>query len=166
MALDPSLYTTLKTDIEANTDPTVIQALADRADNVIADWYNGDSAFYVFKQGRQALADVGDQMDGAELGNMTGANTDRLNNFFTMRPSGIDGSRADNRAFFEDVFSGAGGAITRPKLGDAGTFWSRLATFAEAVFASGTGTQGDPGTLGGFSGNLTANDVSMALNNG
>lgn len=146
-ALTDAQKATLKTDILANTDPVVVQARIDGANGVIASWYSGDaSPDYWVWQSIRSLDQVGLSLDGVDIGNITSANAERVGVFFTAVPGGVVPSRADHRAFFDDVFSGAVGATTRANL-DA--LWRRLANRLEKLFATGpgTGTNADPATL-------------------
>ena len=163
MALTEAQRTTLAADIRANTDQDVIDALAIRNDTELTRLYNLDSTFYCYKS-RITVADIGMEFDYAEVANLTSANQERLQTFRSYNQDEVNASRTDIHAFFADVFSGAAGANTRVKLGDdpVGTAWSRFVTVAEEVFASGTGTQAAPGTLG-WEGTLTTNDVGRAL---
>lgn len=138
---------TLKTDILANTAPVVVQARIDGANGVIAGWYSDNATpdFWVW-QSTRSLEEVGRSLDGSDLGNITPANAERVGIFFTTQPGGVVPARADHRAFFDDVFSGANGATTRVNL-DA--LWRRLANRLEELFATGpgAGTNADPATL-------------------
>lgn len=65
-----------------------------------------------------------------------------------------------NRAFFDDVFSGAGGTNTRAALL---VLWKRLATRIEKLFATGTGSDAVPATLV-FEGEVSVQDIIEARN--
>ena len=54
-------------------------------------------------------------------------------------PQGVNPSKTDVRAFFADIFSGAGGALTLAQLL---ILWRRTITRMERLFATGTGTPG------------------------
>jgi hypothetical protein len=176
MTLTPAQLTTFKADIEANTDPVIVQALLDGAVGVIASWYNEGSTFWVWRPDVSA-AEIGSAVNLKDLGNIISANSERITTAFTLVNSNggqFHGDRTDHRAFFADMFSGANGATTRPIIRDA---WQRLATEIEKLFATGTGTQatgeiddgtgvpaaGDPGELV-FEGVINTNDVIAALN--
>jgi hypothetical protein len=71
-------------------------------------------------------------------------------------------SLADRRNAFNDIFSGAGGATTRASLL---ALWKRLATNAQKLFSSGTGSDPAPATTDANVGDsfaLTAGDVLAA----
>lgn len=62
---------------------------------------------------------------------------------------------------FQDIFSGAGKATSRQAVLNAG---KRAATRAEKLFATGTGSNGSPGTMA-FEGAITVQDVAAARAN-
>ncbi len=57
---DPSIQQTLAAAIRANTDPTIVSAVASRNDDVIRDWYNVESSTDAWRTDidGQALFDV------------------------------------------------------------------------------------------------------------
>ena len=93
------------------------------------------------------------------LAAITAGNNDKLANFAAWNET-IDPQRADQRAFFDDIFSVAAGATTRAALN---ALWRRTTTRAENIFAVGTGTEASPAVLG-WEGNVSLNDISDALN--
>lgn len=104
-----------------------------------------------------AVASVGDAINGTELGNLTTANTSRLQviqGFFMQR--GLNPSKADIRQMFDDIFSTGG--VTKASLL---VLWKRFATVGEKVFATGTGSDAAPGTVV-IDGNISAADVQAA----
>ncbi|MBD3671899.1 MAG: hypothetical protein HUJ26_00100 [Planctomycetaceae bacterium] len=128
--------TTLGNHIRANTD------VNGNLGNIgaIIDAYNADSSFFVWRENVPA-GELGEVFDLSNVGNLTSANIERLTGAFAIVNSNggeFHGSREDHRAFFEDVFSGAAGNETRPAVLSA---WQRLATLAESLFATGTGTE-------------------------
>ena len=114
MALTPQQLATLKADILA--DPA-LNAFPNNADGntAIANAYNQNAspAFTVWKTNVSITA-IGDKFNGAELGGLTSANQTRLQTIAQYSPMGVNPSLADRRQFFDDIFSGAGGAVTRP----------------------------------------------------
>jgi hypothetical protein len=101
---------------------------------------------------------VGDNIIGSELAGLTSINLTRLQTILQLSPGGLNPSLADRRAFFDDVFSGAGGAGTRAKLL---ILWKRSATRAEKLFAVGTGSDATPASLV-FEGSLNTADIEAA----
>jgi hypothetical protein len=154
--MTPNELTTLAAAIRASTDPDVVAALAIRNDVGLADLYNRDSTFVVWRSAvppeeyREAIvwADC-DALSAAKARSwewLTGAMTLPL-----------DTTKANVRAGLADVWPVG---TTRTQLLAA---CKRYATQAEALFATGSGTSGTPGTLV-WEGMLGHWDVSEALN--
>jgi hypothetical protein len=158
MSLTPAQLQTLKTAIAG--DPTLSsQPMTSAGAASIANSMNANAspAFTVWKT-NVAINAVGKAFNGTELGNLTSANQTRLQTIAIYLAGGVNPTLADNRAFFDDIFSGAGGAITRASLL---TLWKRLATRGEKLYATGTGSDPSPATLV-FEGNITSDDVQQA----
>jgi hypothetical protein len=126
-------------------------------------------AFTVWKTS-VPLQRVGDNFVGTDLAGLSSLNHTRLLTVVTLSGAGVNPSLADRRAFFDDIFSGAGGAATRAKLL---VLWKRLATVGEKLFATGTGSDASPATLASTTvgdvlvysdGPVTAGNVSQARN--
>jgi hypothetical protein len=151
---------TLKAAINADG---VLAALPNNSDTAIfiAQQFNANSSpvFTVWKTS-VPIVEVGDNFSGTELAGLTTANNTRLQTIAAYSPT-VNPSLADRRQFFDDVFSGAGGTITRPKLL---ALWKRPATRAEQLFATGTGSVPSPATLV-FEGQVLPNEVEAARNN-
>jgi hypothetical protein len=149
---------TLKADIAA--DPTLGQ-LAHTPDNafaVAAAYSQPASPAYTVWKTRVTITEVGDNFVATELAGLTALNSDRLRTIAVYSPDGVNPSLADRRAFFDDVFSGAGGNATRPRLL---ALWKRTASRLEKLFAAGTGTVNSPATLT-IEGTLSIQDVQDA----
>lgn len=114
-------------------------------------------AFTVWKT-NVSLTAVGDNFVGTELAGLTSLNVSRLQVIADYSAGGVNPSMGDRRAFFDDVFSGAGGALTRAKLL---ILWKRFATRQEALFAVGTGTDLIPATMA-VEGRLSVADAILA----
>lgn len=163
MSLTPSQLTTLKTDILANTDPAVIQAVTDGANNVIADWYNQEaSPAYIVYRPKVSRDEMAQAIELDDVANITDADSARLVRFFDLRPDGFYGELASERAGFDDVLSSAAGDDSQQAVA---ALWKRSATYGEKALANGTGagSDADPDTMG-FEGAVSANDVRDALN--
>lgn len=160
MALTTEQSTTLAAHIRASSDPVVVAALAIRGDGDIAIEYNKETSFVAYKPS-VTVDEIGVAFDYAEVANKTSGDNERLQVFRAYNQDSIDPSRDDIREFFDDVFSAAGGVNTRANLA---ILWVSLVNLTEQIFATGTGTGGDPGTLV-FAGTISGNDVSTALNN-
>lgn len=125
----------------------------------IAAAFNLDAApaFTVWKT-NVSITKVGDNIVATELAGLSTLNATRLQTIAVFSTEGVNPSLADRRAFFDDVFSGAGGTATRAKLL---VLWKRLATRAEKLFATGTGSDASPATVT-FEGKITFTDVEAA----
>jgi hypothetical protein len=100
-------------------------------------------AFTVWKP-MVTITQVGDNIVATELAGLSALNSTRLQTIVGLSQSGFNPTLADRRAFFDDVFSGAGGALTRAKLA---ILWKRLASRCERVFTTGTGSDVSPGVI-------------------
>lgn len=116
------------------------------ANAAIAGWYNlpRSSNWTVWRR-TVPLAEIGKKLNGAELGGLSSLNHTRLQTviILTNATGGADPSLADQRAFWDDIFSGAGGAVTRPALL---ILWKRLASNLQKLFSTGTGSDAVPAT--------------------
>jgi hypothetical protein len=74
--------------------------------------------------------------------------------------AGVNPSLPDCRQFFDDIFSGAGGTNTRANLL---ALWKRLATRAEKLYATGTGSDPSPAVMV-VEGAISYQDVMIARN--
>jgi hypothetical protein len=122
-------------------------------------WANASTVTFITWKSKVTIEEVGDNIVGTELSGLSTLNTTRLQAIIMLSPNGVNPSKGDRRAFFDDVFSGTGGALTRPKLL---ALWKRPATRAERVFATGTGTDLAPATLI-WEGALSDNDVARII---
>jgi hypothetical protein len=134
---------TLKTAIQA--DPTANTFYVNGDLTGLAGYLNAlaSPVFRVWKS-IVSVTEVGDNIVATELAGLTTLNATRLQTIAMYSGGGINPALADRRAFFDDVFSGAGGTLTRPKLL---ALWKRDATRFEKVFAVGTGSDAVPATL-------------------
>ncbi len=159
MPLDSAQLTTFKSDLDANTDTVIVQALIDGTNNVIAAWYNDNVSpdFFVWRT-EITTAEVKSVVDWSEY---IGRSDGERGAFILLIEDGIvDASRVNVRSGFTDIFSGPQGAVTRTALI---ALAKRLANRIEAVLiSSGSGSVPDPGTMG-FEGGITRLDVAAAL---
>jgi hypothetical protein len=159
MALTPAQQATVKADILAQGDLNTFQDGPDGS-FAIALLYNAASspAFIVWKT-NVSIGDVGKKFNGTELAGLTTGNQTRLQTIAAFLAGGVNPSVIDNRAFFDDVFSGAGGTNTRANLL---ALWKRTATrFEKLLFASGTGSDASPAVLG-YEGVVSYQDIDTA----
>lgn len=158
MALTPAQLATLKANILADPALAAQPMTADGA-FAIAAAYNllAAPAFTVWKT-TVSITQIGDKFNGTELAGLSSLNQSRLQTIAQYSPTGVNPSLADRRAFFDDIFSGAGGAITRANLL---ALWKRLATRAEKLYATGAGSDAAPATLT-VEGALSFHDIEQA----
>ena len=165
MALTSGQLTTLKADILANTDPAVIQALADGNDGAVAEWYNLDAApdYWIFRD-LVPSDEVRDAIDAQNIADMTSADRDRTVLLLGIRSDrGFSGANTRDRSAWDDIFSTAAGDESQQAIL---ALWSRAASNTEKVFVLGTNT-GATSALAdttSFQGDITFRDVRDALN--
>lgn len=158
--LTPAQIATLKTAINAETDPTFVALRNAGATGAMAEWFNQPHATFIVWKTQVGIVEIGNAIVSTELVGLTSINLQRLQTISDYSDGTLNPSLADRRAAFDDVFSGAGGTNTRPRLL---ALWKRFATRGERVFATGTGTSASPGTLV-FEGAITDADVVQAVN--
>ena len=142
--LTTAQLTTLKAAIDADQ---VLSAYPNNSDGAydMAQFLNQPTspAFIVWKT-NTTIQETTKAFNGSEWAGMTSANHTRLQTVRQWLEDSYDASRADIRAMFNDVWSGAGGANTRTALL---AVWKRTATKAEKIFATGTGSDASPANL-------------------
>jgi hypothetical protein len=158
MPLTAPQLATLRAAIDADQ---VLAAFPNNPDGHIevAKAFNASASpsFTVWKS-NVSINDVGKAFNGSELAGLTTGNQTRLQTIALYLAGGVNPSIASNRAFFDDVFSGAGGTNTRAALL---ALWKRLATRGEKLYATGTGSDASPATLV-VEGAISARDVEEA----
>ena len=157
--MTPAQLAILAAHITASPDLNVYPNNSDGA-FAIAQLLNlpADPAFTVWKNS-VSKNDVGKAFVATALASITSGNNDKLANFAAWNET-VEPWRADQRAFFDDIFSVAAGATTRAALL---VLWKRLATRGEKLFATGTGSDASPATLG-YEGSISYPDVQLARN--
>jgi len=158
MALTTVQLQALKSAIATETDPVFVTLRATNDESGMAAWYNLTSTFVAWKS-KVTLLETGQAFNGTEWAGMTSANHTRLTDVALWISSGYDAAKADIRAMFNDIWSGAGGTNTRANLL---TLWKRFATRGEKIYCTGAGSDASPGIFT-FEGVLTAQDISDAL---
>lgn len=131
----------------------------------VAGWYNltASPSFTLWRKS-VPLAEIAVTLNGAELAGLSTLNHTRLQTVITLvnASGGANPSVTDQRAFWDDIFSGAGGTNTRAALL---VLWKRLASNIDKLFATGTGTDAVPAISVFGDGVLAdASDVNSALN--
>jgi len=116
-------------------------------------------AFTVWKTS-VTITQIGDNIVATEIAGLSSLNATRLQTIVQLSGDGINPSLADRRAFFDDIFSGAGGVGTKAKLL---ILYKRLANRFERIYATGTGSDAVPATLV-LEGTVSASVIDTARN--
>ena len=157
MQLTTAQSAALKAAILAETDPTLVAALAVRNDTGIAEWYNAATSFVVWRSAvpvaEYRAAVVWTEVDALTVGRAR--IWDWLTGSFTLP---INAADLNVRQGIADAFGPS--TTTRSNLLAVA---KRVATRAEQLLATGTGSTNSPGTMGA-EGLLSAGDVSAVLN--
>jgi len=140
--MTPEQYQLLANHIRTNTDPAIVAAFPLRNDGQIQEWYNLDSAFVVWRslltpeQARDAISG-GDGL--AQLDNLTAGKRDSL-------LWALSGDTHPTNTAQRTAIEGLCGTQNTLKAAILAA-QKRFATRAEAIYATGTGTNAVPGTL-------------------
>lgn len=121
-------------------------------------WLNTAGTFVVWRT-NVTNDELGDAMNGTEVAGLSSLNMQRLQVLAAYSGGSQNMARADRRAAFDAVFSGAGGATTRAAMA---VLWKRSALRVEQALATGTGTTGTPGLLT-FEGAVSEVDAARLL---
>jgi hypothetical protein len=157
MALTTAQQTVLAAHIRANTDAEVVAALAGRNDTELTRLYNLDSTFVVWRP-TVAVEEYRDALDWTEVDNITAAKA-RIWEWVTGNMTlSLETGKPNVRAGLAQVW--AVNSDTRAALL---AIADRLATLAESLYATGTGSAASQGALV-FEGSISTNDVGRALN--
>lgn len=157
--LTPAQATTLAAALRAETNQTVIDALAIRNDNGLTDWCNATTSYIVWRTSVPLEEIMRNGMDWTRVDNLSVGKAriwDWLSRLGTINPSQVN-----VRAGIDATWVGT--AADLAVRAAVYTHCKRAATWAEKRFASGTGSDAVPGTLT-FDGTLQQSDVSAALN--
>ena len=128
--------------------------------NSLRAWLNAKGTFVVW---RTSITndELGDAMNGTEVAGLSSLNMQRLQVLAAYSGGSQNMARADRRAAFDAVFSGAGGATTRAAMA---ILWKRNAMRVEQALATGTGTTATPGLLV-YEGEISETDAVRLLYN-
>jgi hypothetical protein len=155
MQLTQAQLQTLKTAINTNTDPTFVGYRNSGNAGAMAGWYNVASTFVVWKWS-VTIVETGEAFNGTEWAGKTSADIERLTSVATYL-SQYNASDDDIRTMFNDIWSGAGGQITRANLL---ALWKRFALKGEQLYCTGTGTDAVPGKLNATAqGDITTQNI-------
>jgi len=163
--LNDAQITILANDINNSTDPEVIAARDTRNDTLMAEIYNRDSAYWVWRTSlteEELVSDTspdGTVWDWTVFIGRSQGERDAFARIFNTDHT-INPALAQVRSGLADIFSGPQGADQRTHMLAMG---KRLATRGEELFATGTGSSASPGTMD-FEGAITIQDIGKALN--
>lgn len=154
--LTDTQQTTLAAHIRASSDQTVIDALAIRNDTELAWLYNLDSSYVVWRE----LVTPEEYQEGivwTEIDNLTVGKA-RIWEWITRSMTvGYDATQPNIRAGLGEAFKNLDTATNLIPIS------KELATIAQELYATGTGSTADPGVRV-VVGDITSNDVSYSLN--
>ncbi len=163
MALTPEQQTVLKTHIEANTDPVIVQALLDGASSLIAAEYNklASPDYYCWRTS-MLVAEIRELVDWDEVVSRT--TNDLLAFQILTSTNSVNPSNASVRQAFTSIFSGGQGVNSRTALANAA---KTTVSLVEKVLAlqSAVGDSDNPDNFG-FEGIIGHTEISKALING
>lgn len=173
--------TALKAAILAETNSTLVAARATGNVGAIAEFYNAESAAYVWKSS-VPVSDIFSMITWASMtpvdvpdGTQAWANRSlacqgkqfNLQTMLAGRET-LPSSKANIRAGLQDALTnipaGPGGTAIAANWVGVRDLMKRLATRCEALFAVGAGSQGAPSDLV-FNGYVTVEEVIQAINN-
>lgn len=178
--MTPAQLTTLKAAIQAETDPTFVGYRDSGSTGLMAEWFNGASAFVVWRTYTPSAEIANalnwanftpkDTPDGTTLwGNRALAcrcKQENIQNLFLASGGFVASGRANIRQGLQDsltdIPAGTGGTLVSGGWAAVRTAMQRVATRGEKVFATGTGTSANPGSLT-FEGMVSDSDVVQAL---
>jgi plastocyanin len=159
MQLTTAQLQTLKNDINANTDPEFAAFRTAGNAGQMAEWYNVDSTFIVFKP-TELTTSIGDVISYVAVAALTDANVNKLNLFYTTQPSNFEPAHADQRQYLADVFSGALGGAGQATRDALDALYRRAALKGEKLYCTGTGTTVAPGALNATAqGDITTQNI-------
>jgi hypothetical protein len=134
---------TLKTYIENVPEWAALPNNSDTAYFIAGELNKAATPAFIVWKTEVPRNEVGKAFVASALAAITAGNNDKLANFAAWNES-VNPSRADQRQFFDDVFSVAAGATTRAALL---ALWKRQANQVEKLFATGTGSDASPATM-------------------
>lgn len=167
--MTPEQITTLSTALLSTQDAELQAAVVARNDSEVARLLNLPAvpAFTVYKSalsrhdiltGTSSTGTTFSWTAGAYITRSQGER-DAFREIFNSTGT-VNPALPSIRAAFADIFSGAGGVGNRAHIT---AMSKRTVTACERVFATGAGSDADPGLLG-FEGSVSVSDVSAALN--
>jgi hypothetical protein len=153
---------TLNTDIKADPVLNAFPNDQDGNEKIVKAYEQLAAPSFTVWKSNVEIVKIGDNIVATELAGLSTLNATRLQTVVMLSAGGINPSLPDRRAFFDDIFSGVGGAATRAKLL---ILWKRLATRLEKLYATGTGSDPTPAILV-VEGTISHQEVNSARNLG
>lgn len=181
--MTPEQLSTFKAAIEGETDPTFAALRQAVNEQGMADWYNADATFQVWK----SSTDVASLFNAITWKSLTPADSADGTALFTNRALVCQAKQINLQIILQgqtsiatgkvslrqgltdallDVPAGVGGALLDAGWLGAGKVKAtiqRACNRVERIWATGTGTSNTPGDLGEFEGTVTAQNISDAL---
>ena len=158
--LTTAQQTTLRNYVVNNSTLNAIPHTSDGGVVVAAALNTPTASYYVTRSSVQT-SQVGTNVLYTAIGALSTNNLTQLQVFVQLNPQ-VFVPTADVQAFFATTFTGTlagGGAQTRANMV---MICQRLATLAESLLATGSGTTGSPSILG-WEGSLSWQDVMSAM---
>jgi hypothetical protein len=153
----------LKGDINTNPDPEFAAYRDTGSTGGMAEWYNVNSTFIVYKPTELTTA-IGDVVSYVAVAALVDSNVNQLNLFYTMQPQNFEPNHADQRDYLADIFSGALGGAGQATRDALEILYRRPALKGEKLYCTGTGTTVAPGALNSTAqGQMTNQNIIDAL---
>jgi hypothetical protein len=152
---------TLKAAIEAESDPTFLQAIADGNTPFVANWFNQASnpAFVVWRTSVTQDEIMQNGFDWTRVDNLSVGKSRIWEWLFSNEARSFNPSKLNVRAGIDAVWVGTAADLAQRAA--VYVHCKRPATRGEKLYATGTGTDAVPGTLK-FEGDITVSDVVNA----
>lgn len=164
MSLTTAELTTIGNALRAESDATVVAALAAGDNNVLRDWCNDDAApDYWIRRKLVSVEEVKAAINMQNIADLTATDKDRALALIELRgDGGYNGEVASDRSAWDDVFSAAAGDESQQAIA---ALWQREASNAEKMFALSTDTGATTATpdTTSWQGDVTRDDVRVAL---
>lgn len=150
---------TLRTDIDAQTDPDFLE-FRNAGDNAgMASWYNVAGSTVVWRSSITRHEAQADGFDWTQCDNLTNGQA-RIWEWIFNTTGAMNPSEPGVRAGIAECWKGTAAKVA------VGVFvlgkCKRNATRGEALYAAGAGTTANPSTMG-FEGSITVDDVRAAM---
>lgn len=159
MDLTPAQLQILKGDINTNPDPEFAAYRTAGNAGQMAEWYNVNSTFIVYKP-TEPTASIGDTVSYVAVAALVDSNVNQLTLFYTMQPANFEPARADQRQYLADIFSGALGGAGQATRDALEALYRRPALKGEKLYCTGTGTTVAPGALNATAqGDITTQNI-------